>query len=107
MPSALLLAKAYTSPAVALSLRFLPRLAKLVAYLLIILNIRSLPFAWHSMLPRYSIRVPNSMLIAFMSQSTCFGPLPRLDGVRGVPAFVPSLSPLPFAKLRRASSLTT
>ena len=40
---------AYASPALALSLRLLPRLAKLVAYILIILNIRSLPFAWHSM----------------------------------------------------------
>lgn len=54
-PSALRLAKAYTSPAVAISLRVLPRLAKLVAYIIIILNARSLPFAWHSMLPRYSI----------------------------------------------------
>ena len=54
-PSALRLAKAYASPALAISLRVLPRLAKLVAYILIILNVRSLPFAWHSMLPRYNI----------------------------------------------------
>ncbi|KAI0267896.1 hypothetical protein BGY98DRAFT_1101856 [Russula aff. rugulosa BPL654] len=39
--------KTYASPALALSLRVLPRLAKLVAYILIILNLRSLPFAWH------------------------------------------------------------
>ena len=45
------LLKAYASPAVALSLRLLPRLAKLLAYILIILNVRSLPFAWHSMPP--------------------------------------------------------
>jgi hypothetical protein len=43
------LLKTYASPALALSLRVLPRLAKLVAYILIILNLRSLPFAWHSM----------------------------------------------------------
>ena len=69
--------KAYASPAVALSLRVLPRLAKLVAYILIILNVRSLPFAWHSMPPpRYNIYHP--MLIFFLcSQSTYFGPLLR------------------------------
>ena len=52
---ALHLVKAYASPAVALSLRALPRLAKFVAYLLIILNARSLPFAWHSTLLHYPI----------------------------------------------------
>jgi hypothetical protein len=41
------IAKAYASPALALSLRILPRLAKLLAYLLIILNVRSFPFGWH------------------------------------------------------------
>ena len=41
---------AYASPAAALSLRLLPRLAKVIAYLLLILNFRSLPFGWHSML---------------------------------------------------------
>ena len=44
------LALAYASPAAALSLRLLPRLAKVIAYLLLILNFRSLPFGWHSML---------------------------------------------------------
>jgi hypothetical protein len=39
----------YASPAAGLSLRLLPRLAKLAAYILIILNVRSLPFGWHSM----------------------------------------------------------
>jgi len=36
-----------TSTHTALSLHLLPRLAKLVAYILVILNLRSLPFAWH------------------------------------------------------------
>jgi hypothetical protein len=49
VPSALRLVKAYASPALALSLRVLPRVAKLVAYIIIILNVRSLPFGWHSM----------------------------------------------------------
>jgi hypothetical protein len=40
---------AYASPAAAFSLRVLPRLAKLITYLLLILNFRSLPFGWHSM----------------------------------------------------------
>lgn len=40
---------AYASPAAALSLRLLPRLAKIIAYLVLILNFRSLPFGWHSM----------------------------------------------------------
>ena len=53
--SALRIVKAYASPAVALSLRFLPRLAKFVAYLLIILNVRSLPFAWHGMPLHYPV----------------------------------------------------
>jgi hypothetical protein len=74
--------KAYASPAVALSLRLLPRLAKLVAYILIILNVRSLPFAWHSMHTPATVSVfPNPMLIfsPFFScfQSTYFGPLLR------------------------------
>lgn len=41
---------AYASPAAALSLRLLPRIAKIIAYLVLILNFRSLPFGWHSML---------------------------------------------------------
>lgn len=41
---------AYASPAAALTLRLLPRLAKIIAYLVLILNVRSLPFGWHSML---------------------------------------------------------
>ena len=74
-PPALHLVKAYGFPAVALSLRALPRLAKFIAYLLILLNVRSLPFAWHSMPPRYLFSPFNAYL--FMTQSTCFGPSPR------------------------------
>ncbi|KAH9983048.1 hypothetical protein BJV74DRAFT_777907 [Russula compacta] len=33
--------------ALAISLRLLPSLAKVLAYLLVVLNLRSLPFAWH------------------------------------------------------------
>ena len=75
LPPALHLVKAYGSPALALSLRILPRLAKFVAYLLILLNVRSLPFAWHSMAPHYLLSPLITYL--FMAQSTCFGPSPR------------------------------
>ena len=51
LQNALRLTLTYASPVAALSpgLRVLPHLAKLAAYILIILNIRSLPFGWHSM----------------------------------------------------------
>ena len=38
---------AYASPAAARSLRLLPGLVRVIAYLLLILNFRSLPFGWH------------------------------------------------------------
>jgi hypothetical protein len=68
IPSTLRLAKAYASPAFALSLRILPRLAKLVAYLLIILNVRSLPFGWHSKLchPAYPFFFTTERLFFFV-----------------------------------------
>jgi len=47
LQTTLRLTVAYASPAAALSLRLLPRFAKVLAYLLIILNVRSLPFGWH------------------------------------------------------------
>jgi hypothetical protein len=62
--------KTYASPAVALSLRLLPRLAKLVAYILIILNVRSLPFAWHSMPPPPYPFLITQMLILFLFMFT-------------------------------------
>ena len=65
LPSTLRLVKAYASPAAALSLRVLPRLAKLVAYILIVLNVRSLPFAWHSMPPPPYFDNPTLMFSLF------------------------------------------
>ena len=37
--------------ALAISLRILPPFAKVLTYLLVLLNLRSLPFAWHGMHP--------------------------------------------------------
>ncbi|KAI0265882.1 hypothetical protein BC834DRAFT_156740 [Gloeopeniophorella convolvens] len=43
----LLLARTYAPPALAAALRLVPRVAKLLAFLLVLINVRGLPFGWH------------------------------------------------------------
>ena len=64
---------AYASPAAALSLRLLPRLAKIIAYLVVILNVRSLPFGWHSML--IACILVTHFLFSFTPTAVVFWPV--------------------------------
>ena len=64
---------AYASPAAALSLRLLPRLAKIIAYLVLILNVRSLPFGWHSML--IACILVTGFLFSFTPTAVVFWPV--------------------------------
>lgn len=96
---------AHASPAAAFGLRVLPRLAKLIAYLLLILNFRSLPFGWHSMFILV-ISCSQCSSYFFFLQSAYFGQLSRSDGMRGVLACARSPSPPQFAMRQRASSST-
>src|SRR6266850_2349807 len=94
---------AHASPAAAFSLRVLPRLAKLIAYLLLILNFRSLPFGWHS---RFILVLSCSQRSSyfFFPQPAYFGQLSKSDGMRGMPACARSPSPPRFVMRQHASS---
>jgi hypothetical protein len=48
---------------VKLSFPLLPRLAKIAAYILVILNLRSLPFGWHSMSLVYHLSCSHTLLV--------------------------------------------
>jgi hypothetical protein len=54
------------SLSVKLSFLLLPRLAKIAAYILVILNLRSLPFGWHSMSLVYHSSCSLTLLVKLL-----------------------------------------